>query len=117
MVGLASLAADAPTLALATVQGTVKRVTSGDVPGNRDAWEAISLKDGDEVVGAVAVRDADELVLLSLRRLRCCTSRRRPSGRRAASAGGMAGIKLAAGQRVVAFGAVPADARRPRRSS
>ena len=83
-------------------------MTSGDVPGNRDAWEAISLKDGDEVVGAVAVRDADELVLVSsdASLLHFPASAVRPQGR---SAGGMAGIKLAAGQRVVAFGAVPAD--------
>ena len=108
VVGLASLAADAPTLALATVQGTVKRVTSGDIPGNRDAWEAISLKDGDEVVGAVAVNDTDELVLLSsdASLLHFPASAVRPQGR---SAGGMAGIKLASGQRVVAFGAVGAD--------
>ncbi|MBO3103588.1 DNA gyrase/topoisomerase IV subunit A [Cellulomonas fengjieae] len=109
VVGLTSLSADAPTLALATAQGTVKRVTSGDIPGNRDAWEAISLKDGDEVVGAVAVRDTDELVLLSsdASLLHFPASAVRPQGR---AAGGMAGIKLAAGQRVVAFGAVAADA-------
>jgi DNA gyrase subunit A len=108
VVGLVSLAADAPTLALATVQGTVKRVMSGDVPGNRDAWEAISLKDGDEVVGAVAAGDTDELVLLSsdASLLHFPASAVRPQGR---SAGGMAGIKLASGQRVVAFGTVPAD--------
>jgi DNA gyrase subunit A len=105
VVGLTSLAADAPTLALATVQGTVKRVTSGDIPGNRDAWEAISLKDGDEVVGVAAVTDTDELVLVAsdASLLHFPASAVRPQGR---AAGGMAGIKLAAGQRVVAFGAV-----------
>jgi DNA gyrase subunit A len=108
VVGLTSLAADAPTLALATVQGTVKRVSSGDVPGNRDAWEAISLKDGDEVVGVAAVTDTDELVLVAsdASLLHFPASAVRPQGR---AAGGMAGIKLAAGQRVVAFGAVRAD--------
>lgn len=108
VVGLASLAADAPTLALATVQGTVKRVAPGDVPGNRDAWEAIALKDGDEVVGAVAVVDTDELVLVAsdASLLHFAASAVRPQGR---AAGGMAGIKLAAGQRVVAFAAVAAD--------
>ena len=108
VVGLTSLGADAPTLALATVQGTVKRVSAGDVPGNRDAWEAISLKDGDEVVGAAAVTDTDELVLLAsdASLLHFPASAVRPQGR---AAGGMAGIKLAAGQRVVAFGSVAAD--------
>jgi DNA gyrase subunit A len=107
VVGLTSLAADAPTLALATVQGTVKRVAAGDVPANRDAWEAIGLKDGDEVVGAVAVDDTDEIVLVAsdASLLHFAASAVRPQGR---AAGGMAGIKLAAGQRVVAFGAVPA---------
>jgi DNA gyrase subunit A len=107
VVALASLAADAPTLALATAQGTVKRVVSGDVPGNRDAWEAIALKPGDEVVGAAEVTDDDELVLVSSDSslLHFPASAVRPQGR---AAGGMAGIKLAAGQRVVAFGAVPA---------
>lgn len=109
VVGLASLAADAPTLALATAQGTVKRVAAGDVPGNRDAWEAIALKPGDEVVGAAEVADDDELVLVSSDSslLHFAASAVRPQGR---AAGGMAGIKLAAGQRVVAFGAVPAGA-------
>jgi DNA gyrase subunit A len=107
VVALASLAADAPTLALATAQGTVKRVAAGDVPGNRDAWEAIALKPGDEVVGAAEVTDDDELVLVSSDSslLHFPASAVRPQGR---AAGGMAGIKLAAGQRVVAFGAVPA---------
>ncbi|MDM7831385.1 DNA gyrase/topoisomerase IV subunit A [Cellulomonas edaphi] len=107
VVALASLAADAPTLALATAQGVIKRVIAGDVPGNRDAWEVIALKPGDEVVGAAAVTDEDELVLVSsdTSLLHFGASAVRPQGR---AAGGMAGIKLAAGQRVVAFGAVPA---------
>ena len=39
-------------------QGVVKRVTP-DYPG-RDDWEVIALKDGDQVVGAVELRDGDE---------------------------------------------------------
>ncbi|GCE75972.1 DNA gyrase/topoisomerase IV subunit A [Cellulomonas biazotea] len=111
VVGLASLAADAPTLALATAQGTVKRVAAGDVPNNRDEWTVIALRDDDEVVGAVAVGDQDELVLVSSDSslLHFAASAVRPQGR---SAGGMAGIKLAGGQRVVSFGAV-----RPEESS
>jgi len=107
VVALASLAADAPTLALATAQGVVKRVAAGDVPGNREAWEVVALKPGDEVVGAAAVTDDDELVLVSTDTslLHFGAAAVRPQGR---AAGGMAGIKLAVGQRVVAFGAVPA---------
>ncbi len=107
VVALASLAPDAPTLALATAQGVVKRVTAGDVPNNRDAWEVIGLKDGDEVVGASQVTDDDELVLVSSDSslLHFGATQVRPQGR---AAGGMAGIKLAAGQRVVAFAGLSA---------
>ena len=104
VLALVSLDPAAPTLALGTASGVVKRVTPGDAPANKDAWEVISLKPGDEVVGATAVADDDELVLISSEAslLRFPASAVRPQGR---VAGGMAGIKLAAGQRVVFFGA------------
>lgn len=110
VVALVPLAADAPPLALATVQGVVKRVTPGDAPGNRDAWEVIGLKDGDEVVGAAPARDEDELVLVAsdASLLHFAAASVRPQGR---PAGGMAGMKLAAGARVVSFDVVrPEDA-------
>ena len=43
-------------LALGTAQGVVKRVVP-EVLTNKDSWEVIGLKDGDEVVGAVTVAD------------------------------------------------------------
>ncbi len=102
VVGLASLLADAPTLALATAGGVIKRVAAEPAPA-RDAWEVIRLADGDVVVGAAPVADADELVLLSsdAQLLRFPASAVRPQGR---AAGGMAGIKLGTGARVVALG-------------
>lgn len=108
VVALASLAPDAPPLALGTSQGTVKRVAPGDVPGNRDTWEVIALRDGDEVVGAAAAADDDELVLVAsdASLLHFPASAVRPQGR---PAGGMAGIRLDAGQSMVAFAVVPAD--------
>ncbi|MBD8058592.1 DNA topoisomerase IV subunit A [Cellulomonas sp. JH27-2] len=108
VVAVASLAVEAPTLAMATAQGVVKRVASGDVPNNRDTWEVVALKPGDEVVGAAAASEDDELTLVSsdTSLLHFPASQVRPQGR---AAGGMAGIKLAAGQRVVTFGVVPAD--------
>jgi len=108
VVALVPLGDDAPPLALATAQGVVKRVTAGDVPHNRDAWEAIALRDGDEVVGAALARDDDELVLVSSDSslLHFPGAQVRPQGR---AAGGMAGIKLASGARVVAFGVVRPD--------
>lgn len=106
VVGLVSVAADAPTLALGTAHGIVKRVTSAEAPANRDSWEVVSLKDGDEVVGCASVEDADELVFIAsdAALLHYPAAAVRPQGR---PAGGMSGIKLAAGHRVVHFGALP----------
>ncbi|MDQ0423654.1 MULTISPECIES: DNA gyrase/topoisomerase IV subunit A [Cellulomonas] len=105
VLALVPLGADAPPVALATVQGVVKRVVPGDVPANRDTWEAIGLRDGDEVVAAALASDEDELVLVSSDSslLHFPASQVRPQGR---AAGGMAGINLAAGARVVEFAVV-----------
>ena len=92
-------------LALGTRNGMVKRVNP-DYPLNRDDWEAITLKPKDEVVGAgVAANDDDELVFITkgAQLLRFSASAVRPQGR---TAGGMAGIKLGAGDEVVFFGVV-----------
>ncbi len=103
-VGLARLDAEAPTLALGTALGQVKRVTA-DRPANRDTWEVIALKEGDEVVGAAEVGDDDDLVFVTddAHLLHFSASSVRPQGRAAA---GMAGIRLADGARVAYFGAV-----------
>ncbi|WP_392542291.1 DNA topoisomerase (ATP-hydrolyzing) subunit A [Oryzobacter telluris] len=95
---------DGPGVALGTAQGVVKRVIT-DYPARAD-WEAISLKDGDRVVGAVALRDgAEDLVFVTsdAQLLRFPASSVRPQGR---TAGGMAGVRLAAGVSVAFFGAV-----------
>jgi DNA gyrase subunit A len=102
---LMSLSPDSPGLAVGTAQGVVKRVTT-DYPGNKDDWEIIGLKDRDEVVGAVELRTGDEdLVFITsdAQLLHFPASSVRPQGR---TAGGMAGIKLASGARVVFFSAV-----------
>jgi len=106
-LALVSLDPTAPPLMLGTAAGVVKRVTPGDVPGNRDTWEVIALKDGDEVVGATLAGDDDEMVLVSSDSslLHFPASTVRPQGR---AAGGMAGIKLSAGHKVVFAGVVPA---------
>lgn len=107
VVGLTSLDPAAPTLALVTAGGTVKRVAQ-DVAPAKDTWEVIALRDGDEVVGACAAGDEDELVLVTsdAQLLHFPASAVRPQGR---PAGGMAGIKLSPGARVV-FGGVLAAA-------
>ena len=99
-------------LALGTAQGVVKRVAP-DPATPRSEWEVISLRDGDEVVGAVALGDqpADLVFVTSdAQLLRFAADAVRPQGR---PAGGMAGVKLAAGARVTWFGAVPTTATDP----
>lgn len=101
VVGLVPLAEDAPPVALGTRNGQIKRVTA-EHPRNKESWEIIALKDGDEVVAAALARDEDELVFVSsdAQLLHFPASAVRPQGR---LAGGMAGMKLAPGSRVVAF--------------
>ncbi len=101
---------DSGGIALATAAGIVKRVVP-DVLQNKDAWEVIRLDDGDRVVGATRLAEADaedaELVFVTSdgQLLRIPASSVRPQGR---SAGGMAGVKLAPGAEVVWFAAVRA---------
>ena len=108
-LALTSLRTDGPGLALGTRDGIVKRVNPEVL--NRDEWEVIGLKDGDEVVGAVElVTGEEELCFISsdAQLLHFPAAGVRPQGR---SGGGMAGIKLGAGQHVAFFGAFdPADA-------
>ncbi|MCC3293733.1 DNA topoisomerase IV subunit A [Arthrobacter sp. zg-Y411] len=95
-------------VALGTRNGVVKRVNP-DYPLNRDDWEAITLKPKDEVVGAaVAANENDELVFVtrSAQLLHFPASAVRPQGR---TAGGVAGIKLAADDAVVFFGVVAGE--------
>jgi DNA gyrase subunit A len=108
-LALTSLPTDGPGLALGTRDGVVKRVNP-EVLG-RDEWEVIGLKDGDEVVGAVELTTGEEelcFISTDAQLLHFSASGVRPQGR---AGGGMAGIKLGAGQTVAFFGAFdPADA-------
>jgi DNA gyrase subunit A len=100
---LASLDEDAPGLALGTRLGVVKRVRP-DHPSNKDSWEVIRLEDGDEVVGAVDLRTAEEqlcFVTSDAQLLHFAADLVRPQGR---SGGGVAGVRVAAGEHVVHFG-------------
>ncbi|MBK6887497.1 MAG: DNA topoisomerase IV subunit A [Tetrasphaera sp.] len=106
---ICAIGPDGPSLALGTALGVVKRVVP-DYPVGRTDWEIVALREGDEVVGAVELsRESDDLVFLSAQAqlLRFPASTVRPQGR---SAAGMAGIRLAAGDRVLFFGAVDPDA-------
>ena len=107
VLGLAPLVSDGPTLALGTASGIVKRLAPEAPPG-RDAWDVLSLREGDEVVGTAVVDEDAELVFVSsdAQLLRFPASAVRPQGR---AASGMTGIRLAAGQRAFYFGAVSGD--------
>ena len=58
-LALTALSSDGPGIALGTRQGVVKRVNP-EVLTNRDDWEVIGLKDGDEVVGATDLATGNE---------------------------------------------------------
>ena len=106
VVGLVPVgSAQAAPIVLATAAGVVKRVKPGDEPRNAEAWEVISLAEGDRVVYAGAAGDDDVLALVSsdAQLLRFPAAKVRPQGR---SAGGMAGISLREGARVIAAGSV-----------
>ncbi|AVV40077.1 DNA topoisomerase IV subunit A [Streptomyces sp. ID05-04B] len=105
VVCLTTLDESSPGLAIGTEQGVVKRVVP-DYPTNKDELEVISLRDGDRIVGAVELRTGDEdLVFITddAQLLRYQASQVRPQGR---AAGGMAGVKLTEGAKVISFTAV-----------
>ncbi|MFB7500542.1 DNA topoisomerase (ATP-hydrolyzing) subunit A [Streptomyces sp. NPDC056161] len=105
VVCLTTLDESSPGLALGTEQGVVKRVVP-DYPSNKDELEVIALKEGDRIVGGMELRTGEEdLVFVTddAQLLRYQASMVRPQGR---PAGGMAGIKLTEGAKVISFTAV-----------
>ncbi|MGK5531197.1 DNA gyrase/topoisomerase IV subunit A [Streptomyces sp. URMC 129] len=105
VVCLTTLDESSPGLAIGTEQGVVKRVVP-DYPANKEELEVISLKEGDRIVGAAELHTGEEdLVFITsdAQLLRYPAAQVRPQGR---PAGGMAGVKLAEGARVISFTAV-----------
>ncbi|MSS45608.1 DNA topoisomerase IV subunit A [Cutibacterium sp. WCA-380-WT-3A] len=102
-LAVTSLSEEGPSLALGTRNGIVKRVNP-ELLG-KDSWDVISLKNGDEVVGAVEIGD-DNVELCFITQgaalLHFPASAVRPQGR---LGGGVAGIK--AKDPVIFFGATP----------
>ena len=104
LLALTSLSTEGPGLALGTRDGVVKRVNP-EVLG-RDEWDVISLKEGDEVVGAVELATGTEtlcFITTDAQLLHYSAESVRPQGR---SGGGIAGIRVTAGQSVLWFGAL-----------
>ncbi len=91
-------------VALGTAQGVVKRL-SPDYPVTTDEWEAIALKPKDTVLAAAPAPDERELVFITRQAqlLHFPASAVRPQGR---TAGGMAGVRLAAGDEAIAFSVI-----------
>ncbi|MGW4063642.1 DNA gyrase subunit A [Amycolatopsis sp. NPDC004747] len=110
VIGIAPLgeqAAGSPGLALGTRAGVVK-ICAPEWPVRSDEFEVISLKDGDEVVGATWLTDGSEtlaFVSSEASLLKYAASLVRPQGLKG---GGMAGMNVGAGS-VVFFGAVRTD--------
>ncbi|HEU4332099.1 MAG TPA: DNA gyrase C-terminal beta-propeller domain-containing protein, partial [Lapillicoccus sp.] len=72
----------------------------------KDGWDVISLKDGDEVIGAVELASGDEslcFITSDAQLLHFGAEGVRPQGR---SGGGIAGIRVTGGQYAVFFGAL-----------
>lgn len=106
VVGVCSLSDTTAGLALGTARGVVKRVAL-DYPA-KESWDTMAVKPGDEVVGVAELPHPDcELVFVTAsgQLLRFGADKVRPQGR---TGGGVAGVKLADGDHVVFFGAVPA---------
>ncbi|MEO0026844.1 MAG: hypothetical protein RL716_175 [Actinomycetota bacterium] len=91
------------SLAIGTLKGVVKRVSAEYPP--KDEFEMISLKNGDQVVGAAVCSDDDELVFVTndAQLLRFSAANVRPQGR---AAGGVAGINLSPEGTVLSFSVV-----------
>ncbi len=98
---------DKAQLAIGTKQGTVKRLSADWA--NKHDFEIISLKPGDELVGACEASDADELVFITTQAqlLRFKADAVRPQGRGAA---GVAGINLGKDDQAIYFGAISGEA-------
>ncbi|MGX7829458.1 DNA gyrase subunit A [Actinokineospora sp. 24-640] len=111
VVGIAPLGEPvegSPGLALGTRLGVVK-VCAPDWPVRSDEFEVISLRDGDQLIGASWLADGAEtlaFVTSEASLLHYPASLVRPQGPKG---GGMAGVSLPAGASAVFFGAVRTD--------
>ena len=91
---------ESTVIAMGTKDGVVKRLTADFQP--KAEFEVISLKTGDEVVGASISADDHELIFITddAQLVRFDASLVRPLGRGAA---GMAGMKISSGARAIFF--------------
>ncbi|WP_101651266.1 DNA gyrase/topoisomerase IV subunit A [Brevibacterium ihuae] len=89
---------------LATAGGVIKRVAGAEAPANKDAWSVINLKGKDAVVGVGQLPEPDAaravLIASNGQLLTYAADLVRAQGW---NAGGVAGMKLGADARVIAF--------------
>ena len=108
LVGLIELV-ETNEIALATAQGTVKRVLA-DYPA-KEQFDLIALKEGDQLVSAQLANSAKEYVIVTsdAQVLRFSADSVRAQGR---AASGVSGINLSDGAKVIAFASIanPAEA-------
>ncbi len=92
------------TLSIGTKQGVIKRLRHGDLP-NRSEFPVITLAKGDAVIGTSNGFETDFAVFITSlgQLLKFPLSIVRPQG---LAAGGVAGIKLAAGDQAIFYSAV-----------
>ncbi len=106
-LALTGLPTEGPGLALGTRRGVVKRVNPETLA--REDWDVISLKDGDEVIGAVELATGDEemcFISSEGNLLHFPADQVRPQGR---NGSGIAGIRLPDGAEARWFGAFEPD--------
>jgi len=105
VLALTTFDTDSPGLAMGTREGVVKRLTP-EYLANKDSWDVIRLAEGDELVGAVELRTGDEelcFITSDAQLLHFSASLVRPQGR---AGGGIAGVRVTPGERVLHFGAL-----------
>ena len=97
-------------LLFATADGTVKKTAFSEYDkSRREGWIAIKLKDGDEVVRVISVRDGEDVMLVTYRgtAIRFLSDEARAMGR---DSTGVRGIKLRGDDKVISLDAVREDA-------
>ena len=101
IIGVFPLGEQAPTIALGTRQGTVKRVDLS-VLATKPKQSVIGVKDDDQLVGAGVAPDGSWLCFVTdhAQLLRFLAEQVRPQGQ---AAGGMAGINLPESARAISF--------------
>ena len=109
-------ARDSAMLVLATSMGEIKALKEGELTNIRPSGLIVmNLEEGDELVSVAQIGDVDEIVMVSekgqaiLFQVRNCEDEKKNLTPRSRSAGGVKGMKLLGGDRVIGMAPVTAD--------